>query len=214
MRKQEQQRNREWRRQFFPNLQHHGDGDMRQYATDCKRHADRAVMISELGNSAARNAASASLPACHHQQMLTRQNDLLPLIQCFAQLHNNSMPWRLRRIPLLLDRHPYMQRVTYIHRLDESQAIVSIAEGLGIYFSCRHAHCNAEDQCAMRHSLPKRLRLAPFRVHVVRVEVSRLSSMQHNVRLRNRSSQRLSRRTRFVIFKVSTVAHHSTPFHA
>jgi hypothetical protein len=45
----------------------------------------------------------------------------------------------------------------------------------------------------MRHPLAERLRLAPFRIHVVRVKVARLACVKHYICLSDGSPHGLSR---------------------
>ena len=104
-----------------------------------------------------------------------------------------------------------MQRITYKDRLDKPQPVISVAERLRVYLTCRQAHRQAENESAVRYALPKKLRFAPFRIHVVRIEITCLSRMQNDIRLGNSSTQSLSGRTNYVILKMPTSAHSSTP---
>src|SRR6516225_4735871 len=134
--------------------------------------------------------------------MLADQYGLTLLIDYLAGLDHDSMVRPLRVIALFLDRDLHVQSVSNKDGVYEAQTVVSVRHSMRVDDTCCHTDPDAEDQCPVRNPMSKRLRTAPFLIHVVRIEISRLAGMQNNVRLGDRSSARYAVFFRLVFVKV------------
>ena len=124
--------------------------------------------------------------------MLASYDRLLVLIKHLTELYDDPMIREFGGIALFLDRDPDSQRITNEYRFDKTEAIVAVGERFRIDLTSRETDGNAEYQSSMGQALLERLQLAPFRVHVVRVKVTRLSGMQDNVGLRDGATRRVT----------------------
>lgn len=117
------------------------------------------------------------------------------------------MAWGFWAVTLLLYRYADTQRILDEHWLDETEAVVAIAKRFRVHLGRRHPDRYTENQSAVCHSLAKRLSLAPFRVHVMRIEIASLASVDYDVRFCDGSAECLSHGTDFVLLKLSRNDH-------
>jgi len=137
------------------------------------------------------NSPPENLFALHHQQVLASHDCLLVLIKHLTELRDDSMIGEFRRVALLLDGDSDSQRIANEYRLDKTKAIVAVGERFRIDLTGREADGNAEHQSSMGHALLERLQLAPLRIHMVGVKVTRLSGMKHNVGFGDSATRRV-----------------------
>ena len=116
--------------------------------------------------------------------MFAREDGFLVLVENFHQLAHHAEAG-LFVFALFLDGHAHADGVADEHRLDEPQPVVAVRKRLGINHPRCHADGHAEDERAVRDALFKILGFAPFRVHVVRIKITGLTGVQHDVRFRN-----------------------------
>src|ERR1700744_5831987 len=95
-------------------------------------------------------------------------------------------------VAFLFDGHTDVQGIADEDWFEKAESVVSIAKGFRVDFPRGHAHGHAENQSAVRDSLSERLRLAPFGIHVMRIEVTRLAGMDNEVRFGDGSAQGLA----------------------
>src|SRR6266702_587344 len=141
--------------------------------------------------------------------MLRDQHRLPTLVYHFQSFDNNAVCRTLHILAHLLDRRAHVNRIVQEDWPDEAQTVVSVTHRARIDLTCSHAHSYAEHQGAVRHPLPERLRPAPLRIHVVRIEVARLPGVQHDVGLGNCPAYRLSPRACDKVFEKHLGCHES-----
>src|ERR1022692_5330944 len=108
---------------------------------------------------------------------------------------------------LLLEKKK--QRIANENGLDEAQAVIAVGTGYRIHISGCHADGDAEDQCAVRDPLAKRLALAPFGIHVVRVEIAGLARVDDDVGFRDGPAEGFAKRAGLIVFEVPGNDHSS-----
>src|SRR5215204_2080374 len=113
-------------------------------------------------------------------------------------------------LPFLGDRHPRRDRVANEDGFDESQPVIAVREGDRIDGARGHADGDAEYQGTVGDPLPELLGLAPLRVHVVRVEVAGLPSVQHDVGFGDRPPQCQPLGAQLVLLEVALLDHRSS----
>src|SRR5262245_15651037 len=113
--------------------------------------------------------------------MFAYQDSLITLIDNFTFLDYKTMINALRIIPFISNYHHNMDSVSNEDRLEKTQTIVAIRERQFIDNASRHTDSNAKDQSTVSDTLAKFLRLTPLRIHMVRIKVSSLPRMQHNI---------------------------------
>ena len=86
------------------------------------------------------------------------------------------------------DRGGAGDRVADEDRLDEAELIVAIGHRVGIDVARGLSDADAENQRAVRNAPFKGLGLAPLRIHVVGVEITRLPGVHDDVRLGDRAA--------------------------
>src|SRR5258708_21617456 len=139
--------------------------------------------------------------ALDHQQMLAGQPNLVVLIEDFTEFNDYAIPRPLDVIALLFDPVFHANGVADEYRPDETQAIISVREGQWIYEPSGHAHRHAEDQCAVSGAASEFLGLAPLRIHMVRVEIARLTGVQNDVRFGDGTAQCFTNGVHGIIFE-------------
>src|SRR5215203_1769214 len=135
------------------------------------------------------------------------EDGFVALVDDFALFVNKTVLRALRIFLLILYRDGDAYRVADEDRLDETQSIVAVTEGYRIDFAGCHAYSDGEYQRPMGHALAEGLGLYPLGVHVVRVEVSGVTGVDHDVGLGNRAPGGHTCFTELVVFEVSRIVH-------
>ena len=75
----------------------------------------------------------------------------------------------------------------------------------------RHVQCPTKNKRSVCDPLFEILRLAPFGIHVMRIEVACLTGVHHDVGFRDRSACRCATEINFEIFEIDRLAHGLIP---
>lgn len=147
----------------------------------------------------------------HQVQMLAREHDGSVLIGHGELLDHNAHITPLGVWALFADGGDHRDGVVDKHGLDKAQAVIAIRHGMRIDVASSHPHRHTKHQRPVRHALPKWLRFAPFRVHVMRKKVTRLAGMGHDVTFGDGAAKRGTTTADLIFFKI-LLANHSVPF--
>jgi hypothetical protein len=143
--------------------------------------------------------------------MLACQHGLVALIDHLDALDHDAVIGALGVVALVFDGDPDVNRIADEDGLDEAQTVVAVGESQRINGTGRHADADAEDQRAMGDALPEVLRLTPLCIHVMGIKIAGLPRMEHNIGLRNRAPQRLTRVAQGIVLEVAFLDHSSVP---
>jgi len=144
--------------------------------------------------------------------MLAGKHDFIPLIQNSQAFADDTEIRPFRMVSLPADRHLRADRVSDMHRLDEAKLLVAVRERFGIDLPGSHPDANAENKRTVGDPPSEVLRLAPFLVHVMGIEIARLSRMQNNIRLGNRTSPGVAGISNPIILEENRPHSRSAPF--
>ena len=108
---------------------------------------------------------------------------------------------RLQRGLIASRKFPKAQIVIDEDWVDEADPVVPVAHGPWVDHVRGHADSHGKHEGAVSHPLAEGLGGAPLPVHMVRVEVARLASVQHYIRLCDRPPGSPARGTDHIVFE-------------
>ncbi len=132
--------------------------------------------------------------------MFANHHQFPMLVVHFHQFRHQS-EIRLLMVFLFLDGNGYANGIIDKNGPGKTQVIVAIRHRRFIDHIGRKAYGHRKDQGAVGDPFFKRLRFAPFLVHVVREKIARLPGMNYNIGLCDRSSFGTTHMVQFKIFK-------------
>src|SRR5215471_8247829 len=130
---------------------------------------------------------------------------LVANLDCFD---NNAMIGPLRIFALFADCCSNVDRVTDKDGADKTHAIISIGHRMRVDIVRCHSHGNAEDERAVSNPSPKRLRIAPSFIHMMRMEIASLAGMKNDIGFSNGATGRNALIAHFVLFKKDAAEFH------
>jgi hypothetical protein len=145
--------------------------------------------------------------AIYQQQVFAYEDQFMLLVEDFAAFDDDSLIWPFGYAAFLCHCDHNSNSVADKHRPDEAQPIVSIGHGVWIHGTCCEPDGHAEGQRSMSHALAKWLGSAPLLIHVMRVEVTGLTGVKHDVGLGDGAAGRVSACAYCVLFEIYRACH-------
>ncbi len=112
---------------------------------------------------------------------------------------------------LLFHRDVDVNRIADIHRADEPQFIVTVTECERIDRTGGESDADAEYHRAMRDPLAELLRLAPFGIHMMWIEVAAVTGVDDYIGLGDGATEGLAARSDLVVFQILFAAQAADP---